>query len=214
MVITFEAIREVHRKEKESSTLQKIPERFFEEVSEYLRVKEAGKSDPANYIELENARMIVNDIIDRRERKVLEGALAFVRSGIPLDNMLEHEKDLFERVSEILRSHRRDFWNRIKSRKGDDRESESGADEADQEKAHEQIPEEVEEEIEERMEIFEEVEEQEPDFSGVYLALKDLPQFIWTDNRKYLIKEKDILKLPEELASFLEGKGVLKKIKS
>lgn len=179
MVISFDIIRELHRKERESRGLQKLPEGFFEEVGQYLEAKEKGSSSAIDMIELENAKLIINDLIDRREHKIIEGAMVFVRSGILLDNMTDKEKELFNNIVELLRNFREEMWAEIRGRKIG-------------------LPEVVE-------------EERKDETVDVYLALKDLATFIWSDGKRYNIRKNDILRIPDELASFLEQKGVVRK---
>ena len=191
MVIGFDVIREIHRKERESRSLQKLPEGFFSEVREYLKAKESSKGSALDMIELENARLIVNDLIDRREHKIVEGAMVFVRSGILLDNMTEQEKNLFNNMVELLRNFREEMWAEIRGRKVE---------------VSEEKP--VQEQHEEQVEKH---DYEPPELSGIYLALKDLATFIWSDGKRYSIKENDVVKLPDELAAFLEEKGIIKK---
>jgi len=110
-MITYQEIYDILRKEKYNEELQQLPQNFLEEVSSYLLEKkdivnreqknQELFSDTMRIIrkQLDNALSIIKEILVIRERKVLN--LAFIASitGITkkdTENLLEHEKELFE----------------------------------------------------------------------------------------------------------------------
>jgi len=80
--ITFETIRKIQIEEKTLSKLAKLPENFYNNVSRYLEQKRRigeGKKDN----EIKNLERIIEDIFNRRERKIVLSALLTARTNIP-----------------------------------------------------------------------------------------------------------------------------------
>jgi len=108
--ISFEVIRKIQRSEQREVKLTKLPENFFSKVKEYLKSKKrvaARKSDEKAFIEVKNIERLIEDIYNRRERKILNQALISVRTGIPPENLLPEEKEFFERIVELLKERRK-----------------------------------------------------------------------------------------------------------
>ncbi len=110
MVVTFETIRDIQRGEKENKMLTKLPEGVFEEIAEYLRRKSSRQED---FLEVENAKNIIKDIIDRREHKIVEMAVMYVRSGIIPKNMTKEEEEFFASLVKIIKEFRDSYYSRI-----------------------------------------------------------------------------------------------------
>jgi DNA replication initiation complex subunit (GINS family) len=134
-MITYQEIYDILRKEKYNEALQQLPERFFIELARYMAekremVKKETKSifsDTINMTrkQLENTMSIIREIITLRERKVLNLALVSSKTGISkrdIENMLEHEKELFETITKKLEE------NQIKMDKILSNEKEEGKD--------------------------------------------------------------------------------------
>lgn len=114
--ISFEVIRNVQREEQISATLTKLPEKFYEKVGEYLRRKkalQAKREDRKTFIEIRNIERLVEDIFNRRERKILNQALITARTNIPPENLTEEEKEFFEKIVSFLKSRREMVLNRM-----------------------------------------------------------------------------------------------------
>ncbi|HIJ98817.1 TPA: DNA replication complex GINS family protein, partial [archaeon] len=92
-IVTFETLREVQRKEKKSENLAELTDEFYAGVKDYFL--RAAKTD-AN--EGRNARSIFEDIIDRREKKILNQALRTVRmrEKAEIKAMTTKERALFD----------------------------------------------------------------------------------------------------------------------
>ncbi|HDD71422.1 MAG TPA: DNA replication complex GINS family protein [Candidatus Aenigmarchaeota archaeon] len=114
--ITFELVRKIQREERDSPSLVKLPENFFEKVKNYLDQKRKlleKKEDRKVALEVKNVERLVENIFDRRERKILNQALITVRTQIPPQNLTEEEKEFFEKVVEILKERRKKFFEKI-----------------------------------------------------------------------------------------------------
>jgi len=109
-MITYQEIYDILRKEKYNEALQELPRDFFKELAEYIADKRkllSRESDSALFSDtlrmtrkqLDNALSVIKELLAIRERKVLNLAFAAAQTGVTkrdTDNLLEHERDLFE----------------------------------------------------------------------------------------------------------------------
>ena len=107
-MITYNDIYESARKERYSEQLQKLPKKFIEEVSTYLREKKELASKEGDVFsdviiktqkQLENAVTLFKELMLRRRKKILNLILIAAETGISkqdFDNMLSFEKELFD----------------------------------------------------------------------------------------------------------------------
>jgi DNA replication initiation complex subunit (GINS family) len=115
-MITYKDIYDVARNERYSKELQKIPERFIEDVSEYIGEKKQitlkHDSDFSDVIaktkkQLENAITLFKEFMIRRRKKILDLVLVASETGISkrdFDNMLDFEKELFDGLMKSVTS--------------------------------------------------------------------------------------------------------------
>ncbi len=110
-VLTFKFFRELQKKERDSRELQKLEPSFYSSVEDYLnrkmRLMSGGSLKIAERHDMAHIKVIIRDIFNRRERKVLEAALLSVRSDIELENALPEEKILYKQVRESLLEYRK-----------------------------------------------------------------------------------------------------------
>lgn len=122
VVITYETLYEISRREKNRPELQKLDITFFKDSLNYLSEKkrildsqskqeslfaqsEASKTKK----QLENVHKILRDIYEKRERKLMEMAVFASRtdeSTIDLSNMLPEEIELFKSFVKVLNHYR------------------------------------------------------------------------------------------------------------
>ncbi len=107
-MITYNDIYEAARKERYSEQLQKLPKKFVEEVSSYLKEKKEMASKEEDVFsdviiktkkQLENAITLFKELMLRRRKKLLNLILIAAETGISkqdFDNMLSFEKELFD----------------------------------------------------------------------------------------------------------------------
>lgn len=123
VVIGYETLFELLRREKERDTIQKLDSEFDSDLIEYLNkqvtIAEAEQS-PAEKArmqkELENIRRIIRDLYDRREKKLLIHALDSSRSesGDPsLGGLLEREKKIVIKIYSTLSESRNKALKRL-----------------------------------------------------------------------------------------------------
>lgn len=106
--ITFELIRRIQREEQKSPKLVKLPENFYQNLNSYLQQKKKliEKEEKNVGVEIKNIERLIEDIYSRRERKILNLALIFVRTNIKPENLIDEEKVFFDQLVEAI-THRR-----------------------------------------------------------------------------------------------------------
>jgi DNA replication initiation complex subunit (GINS family) len=108
--ITFDLIRKIQMEEARLPKLTKLPENFYVNVSRYLNQKrKLAQGDMKGGVEIKNIERLAEDIFSRRERKILNNALIFVRTGIASESMTEEEKVFFDKVAGSLKDRRQEI---------------------------------------------------------------------------------------------------------
>ncbi len=112
VVITYETLFEMLRREKTRDELQELPENFSEEVKKYLNDKKQTmlslQDDQLSEVEQEktqrqilNIKKILNELYERREKKIVQMALSKSRmpkSVIDTAKLNPPEKELYTRL--------------------------------------------------------------------------------------------------------------------
>ncbi|MAF89525.1 MAG: hypothetical protein QF775_03420 [archaeon] len=179
-VITYETLREIQRDEKRSSKLYSLGKNFYSVVQDYL-----GRELPEDDIsrnEILNARKILEDIHDRREKKIINYALAIARNNEKLDvpEMTPEEHLLLEKLVETLKKYRGNIDNTSPSEA-------------------KEVPETEVVSAEEK----EDLEDSETKLVQVKL-LEELPQIVGADMEEYgPYSEGEVAEIPEENAKIL-----------
>jgi len=117
-MLTFDKIRDLERKEKESKQLQKLPAGLIAEMKEYIerrgKIKEKSTLD---ILEMKNVNDSIKRIFEIRERKIMELALFSARTGNPPENLLSSEEDFFQSLLSNLESFRSDIKRELSAPK-------------------------------------------------------------------------------------------------
>lgn len=118
--ITFELIRKIQREEERSPKLSKLPENFYQNVKNYLQQKrkilEKIEERKAT-IEMKNIERLVEDIFNRRERKIVTQAINSARVSLTVENLTEEEREFFNKVVAIIRERRDEFLKELIERR-------------------------------------------------------------------------------------------------
>ncbi len=182
--ITYDTLFDILRREKDRKDLQKLDENFFANVASYFNDKKSilekiddYSEDEADRIktQIQNAKRIVREIYNAREKKIVEKAIIKARTKsdiITTENMLDEEKELFNSLVEILSKERDNVLSKII--KGD------------------RIPKKVK-------------EKQEAKKKGVLVRfLVQIPEFVGMDGENYgPFNPDEIALLPEKIANIL-----------
>ena len=198
-LISYETIRAVHRAEKEEQ-LQKLPENFFESVKSWLSHKQKN-DDSTSLLEVHNAKKLLDDILKRRERKIVLSAMRTMRGEVPPVNLTDSERRFFDEVVMLIKAHRQETQEKMM---GYAEVVENKID--DIKKVMEDMrPNEI---IDERPEVEPEPEEPKPEPIGnpkkLLKMLSDIPKFVGFDMETYGPFDKgEMSNLPNEVAEIL-----------
>ena len=109
-MIGYDELYELLRKEKYGDALQQLPKNFVLDFSDYLNeIKSVKDSDSDMFNsgelkvkkQLENVISIFRELMLRRKKKILNLVFVATETGImkkDFENMLEHEREVFERM--------------------------------------------------------------------------------------------------------------------
>jgi DNA replication initiation complex subunit (GINS family) len=185
-LITYETVRNAHRAEKEEE-LQKLPDGFFESVRNWFKVKERLK-DTTSLLEVENAKKLLEDVINRRQKKIVLAALSTMRGQLPPAGLNDEERKFFDDIVNILKAFKNDMNEKFRS-----------FDDIAQEKV-----EEAKKSIEEMKPVEVENIAVKPNGKLLVKILINLPKFTGTDMQSYgPLRTGDIITMPEEVAKLL-----------
>lgn len=188
---------DIYRKEKMSPYLQDLGEDFYEEVRGVIRELEAQydesrgntKKESKLLRELENVKSVILDLYEIRERKVVLGALNYVRRDggeFEMEDLTESEEKMLEDVASILKKNRRAVFEEGSAKKV--------------KKAP--APEKKAAKPENKIQLV-----------TVRIA-KDLPSIVGADGKVYgEFKEEDVVSLPDANARALIEQGAAEEIK-
>lgn len=104
--ISFELIRKIQREEQRVPKLTKLPEDFYDSLSAYLDQKRMMKEERRTALEMKNIELLLEDIFNRRERKILNFAIIAARTGIPPENLSEEENEFFNKIVITIKQRR------------------------------------------------------------------------------------------------------------
>ncbi len=114
MIITYETLFDLLKREKDRVELQRLEPEFFVNVLSYLREKRqfASQQESASYDEkmkshreMDNIRKLIKELYDRREKKIVMIAIDQSRTKsnlVDFSHMLKEERELFEQLMHIL----------------------------------------------------------------------------------------------------------------
>lgn len=121
--ITFESLFDILRAEKSSEELQKLPDSFVSNVVDYLKEMHSILESSKDNLEkqetsdkISNAKEIITEIYDRREKKIVEIAINKARiesAVIDTSALLKEEEIFYNCIIEVLKKSRNDYLFKI-----------------------------------------------------------------------------------------------------
>ena len=188
--INYRNLRKIQQMEKNSPVLTSLQSDFYNSFADYLenlnkRLKEEESSQKKILLkdEIKNTEKIAINIYEHREKKILLAAVSKARGGNPdLKNMIEVEKNIFDKVLEIMLNSRKNLIENEKPNKVEPEKTKK-----------------------------ENVENNE-NSNPIVKVNKDIPEFIGTDGKKYNLSKNDVISLPENMSNMLEKRGAINKI--
>ena len=103
--ISFDLIRRIQREEQRVPKLTKLPEGFYDAVRLYLQRKRDTDSRKSG-LETKQVERLVEDIFNRRERKIFNLALIAARTRIPPENLTDEEISFFDQIVYVVKDRR------------------------------------------------------------------------------------------------------------
>lgn len=129
VVLTYETLYELLRREKARDELQKLENNFLKDTLNYLREKQQSydenltKNDIFSqserdklHIQLANIKKIMKDLYDIRERKIINMSINKSRTNshiVDTANLTSQEKAMFESLHSVLTQYRTGILHRI-----------------------------------------------------------------------------------------------------
>lgn len=204
VVLTYETLYEILRKEKIRQGLQKVDDNFITDVLTYLKDKQQSYDDTIakNDIfsqsereklatQIKNAKKIIRDLYDLRERKIINMGINHSRTQshiVDTEHLLQHEKQLFESIHSLLNLNRQSVLKNIMEL----RIPEHGLD----------VP------IKRPAQPVQKTEKKEETGKKSVKFLEDVEQFVGEELELYgPYKAKDSAQLPQEVAEVLIRQG-------
>jgi DNA replication initiation complex subunit (GINS family) len=203
VVITYETLFDILRREKDREELQKLDASFYTDVVNYIREKKealiAGQETlfseedrDKTEIQLQNIKRILKELYNRREKKIIDTAIMKSRTNSDIIDgsaMLDEEKMLFSEITKKLNCSRAGILFNILE--GRTPESKKTAEDASEPARVSEGKEKKAEQKETKMVRF----------------IHAVPQFYGEDAELYgPFDEEDIACLPREIAELLISK--------
>ena len=204
-LVTFDLIRRVQREEQMAPKLTRLPENFYASVASYVTNKKKlveGKEDRKVALEIKSVEMLIEDVFNRRERKIINTAINSARTGIPPENMTDEERAFYDGLLEFIKGRRDSILQNIL--------------------AEPEVKEEEESEIEGKIaEVAKEVKvlTTKPSLpinlgASLIVFREDVTTFVGSDMRSYgPFKKGDIAKVPNANMRILLDMGVVEEFK-
>lgn len=111
VIVSYETLFELLRREKEREALQKLDKEFFMDLVDYLNgqkrkdLEQTPEEERSTEKEIENIKRLIKDLYEKREKKLVNLALDKVRTGSELldtSPLLDEEKKIFELILRAL----------------------------------------------------------------------------------------------------------------
>ncbi len=213
--IGFSEISDVHRNERRSKVLTRLPKMFCEMTEGYLAglkteydTESRNPSNPKAMMLHDNIKKLdkrVREIYEMRERKIV---IASLGSGKTPDNMTQKDRALFNELVEVLAHYRTSDEPRAPKKVAPVVKEETVA--------AAETAEPMAETVECQTKFVEaegkKVHEKGKDAAMVQV-LEDIPSFVDVDHT-YDLKKNDVVTLPNQFASLLSSKGKVRIIES
>ncbi len=110
--ITFDLIRKIQIEEQKTSTLSRLPTNLFNATLDYIHQKKnvAVSDNRKDGLELRQVERLVQDIFDRRERKMINAAIMTARTSLPPENLADEERLFYKSLVNLIRSRRDELF--------------------------------------------------------------------------------------------------------
>ena len=205
--ISYRTLRKIQQMEKNTSILIDLDNNFYKNLKNYIfdlnkHLKSESNEHKKKMLdeEIENTKKIIINIYEQREKKILLTAISKARGGTPdLNNMVSIEKTFFDSILNLINS----FRNNVLENK---KIIEEKKEESDKEIT----------EITKENKIIENKNEikslKNNTLNPIVRVIKDIPNFIGTDAKRYSLKKNDVVSLPKDMQEMLSKRKVVEKL--
>ena len=190
--ISYKTLRRIQQLEHNSPLLTKIDSNFYYRLSEFLRnldtIAEKEENSQKSKLlldEIQNTKKIATSIYEQREKKIVQAALSTARGGKPdLKNLLDAEKILYDSIVELILQTRKEILNKK-----------------------------PEENKKDKTTINDKNSGKNRNNNPIVRVTTDIPEFMGTDMKKYVLRKEDVLSLSKEMTDPLLKRGVVQQVK-
>ena len=204
--INYKTLRKIQELEKKSPILTELKTNFYKSVKSYLRDlgdalenESSPKKQELFNDELDNIKKIAMNIYEQREKKVVLAAVARVRGGKPdVSRMLDIEKELFNSVIDSMQGSRNLF---LKDKVEQTEKTIPTIKKEEEEKTTDTVKNSDQEPI-----------EKSDNKNPIIRITENIPEFIGTDEKKYHLRNNDVISISEDMSDMLIRRGVAKKV--
>ncbi|NOQ38161.1 hypothetical protein GQ472_04700 [archaeon] len=205
-ILTFKFLRELQKKERASRELEKLDNDFYSQVSGYMEKKMGldlkNNQDFAARRDLEHTKIIIGDILNRRERKVINLAVLNVRGIIMPKNILPEEKELFDKIKSAVTKYRSNL--EFVFYENEEKKETAGENIKKEEKENNKDKEEKKTENKTENDKSEETDNNIIANTTKIKILGAVPEFVADDNESYgPFEEGEIVDIPQSAAEIL-----------
>lgn len=207
---TYKTLRQLQQKEQQSSTPTQISKDFYIKLEEFVKTLESNFDENANVLkaklykqELSNTKKLAQSIYDLREKKIVSAALIAARGAQPdLSHYIEIELELYYKLLDALNNTRHCLSKQRSKKKNQHTPniSENSKSESLKKEEHRKasstpsrIP-----------------TQSEP--TRIFRVLQDMPEFVGTDAKTYILYKQDVLCLPESIVPLLCKRGIIEEL--
>ncbi len=204
--INYRTLRKIQQMEKNSSILTDLDNDFYKNLEKYIldlnnRLESESDEHKKRLLneEIENTKKIITSIYEQREKKILLTAISKARGGKPdLKFMVNVERDFFDSILKLIDTFRSKILENKKTMVICKIKSDV-----------------VNNEIKKENKIINNNEIKilkNRNLNPIIRVIKDIPNFVGTDEKKYTLKKNDIVSLPEDMKEMLLNRKVIEKL--
>ena len=194
----IEKLWEILYRERNTASLQELPDRFCEDVRDYIAKLETEKEEAdetrKGFLEdeMRNARMKIEDIIRRRIGKIIK--LASSGMDTPPKGMLDEEREMFQAVKSQVEEGRARIFAYIFGKPALIRSKPQKQEKTNTERYNEKDN--------------DDTDNKHSNQYDMVRILENIPTFMGTDGRIYKVGKEDVIMLPKTNAEILCNRGV------
>jgi len=192
--INYRYLRKIQQSEKNSPKISELSSDFYKQLTDYIKTlednsKRENTEQKQKIIneEIKNTKKIIENIYEHREKKIILAAITKARGGKPnIENLIDYEQELFDSIYSILQKSREELYkknNDLKQKKTKNLKNHNENQIINNENKN-----------------------------PIILLTEDIPEFVGTDTKKYLLKKNDIISISPHICELLSKRDKCKEL--